>query len=165
MADKPLECTQCPNAICVTYKEISKNACTSVGMCSNCPILEKKLHGQLQTSSNPENIPKLYCTECLTTLESLEMGSSLGCNQCYANFDKPLLQKLIKEESLPSFFAEQLSNTQIHRGKSPHQAHTISPTQQLATLHEALNDALQKEQYEQAAWLRDQIKEWAGENL
>jgi protein arginine kinase activator len=36
----------------------------------------------------------------------------------------------------------------------------MAPAYQLTTLNEALNEALEKEQYEQAAWLRDQIKEW-----
>lgn len=165
MAEKPLECTQCSNPICVTYKEISKNTCTNVGMCNHCPILAKKLHGQSKIPSTQTSSIQLYCGQCLTTLESVEMGNSLGCNQCYTIFDGPLLQKLIQEQCIPPFFRKALVNTPLHRGKTPHQTHAISATHQLATLHEALEEALEKEQYEQAAWIRDQIKEWKGENL
>ncbi|HEY5259392.1 MAG TPA: UvrB/UvrC motif-containing protein, partial [Rhabdochlamydiaceae bacterium] len=46
----------------------------------------------------------------------------------------------------------------LHSGRSPQQSLHILPINQLSTLHDALNDALKKENYEQAAWLRDQIK-------
>lgn len=160
MAEKPLECTQCSKAVCVTYKEITKGTCTNIGMCANCPMLAKKLYGESKTTAQQDRAPQLYCAHCLTTFESLQIGGEVGCNQCYAVFEKPLLQKLIKEKLLPPYLNEELSDSPIHRGKSPHRLHPMAPAYQLTTLNEALNEALEKEQYEQAAWLRDQIKEW-----
>jgi protein arginine kinase activator len=107
-----------------------------------------------------ESTPILCCSKCLTTLESLQTGGDLGCDQCYAVFDQALIEKLVQEKKIPPINGEEFSRDSIHQGKSPHRSHAISPIHQMAVLDEALHEALQKEQYEQAAWLRDQIKTW-----
>ncbi len=162
MAEKPLECTQCSLKVCVTYKEIGKSNRSSMGMCSNCPILEKKLRGEPEMSCNQESRSELYCVHCLTTLKSLQMGEGFGCTHCYVVFDRPLTEKLIQEKRIPCFDAKELSNSSLHLGKSPDRSHSIPPTHQMASLQEALQEALKKEQYEEAAWIRDQIQEWEG---
>ena len=43
-------------------------------------------------------------------------------------------------------------------GRTPGQAVAINPSLKLLALHQALNETLSREDYEQAAWLRDQIK-------
>ncbi len=164
MEEKPLECTQCPNTIRVTYKEISRDTCSCMGMCPTCPMLEKKLRGTLQEGLSKNEITQLICPRCLTSLESMLMGSSLGCHECYSIFEEQLRQKFIKEKKLPSCFADAISDTPMHQGKSPHHNHLISLTHHLAVLNEDLNKAIEKEQYEQAAWLRDQIKEYKDKN-
>lgn len=47
----------------------------------------------------------------------------------------------------------------LHVGKTPNKPLTIPSSSRLKTLNEALNEALKKENYEQAAWIRDQIKD------
>lgn len=165
MAERPIECSHCQKAIDVTYKELANGTSLCTQMCSDCPILEKKLHGKSESSNKPiasEEIPKLCCAICMTTLESIQTGNPLGCNHCYIVFEQPLLGKLLNENLLSPCIQQEikeLSSSTIHRGKTPHQPISIPFSNQLATLSEALNGALQKEQYEQAAWLRDQIKE------
>lgn len=46
----------------------------------------------------------------------------------------------------------------LHAGKSPDQTVEVSAASRIVSLNEALKEALKKENYEQAAWLRDQIK-------
>ena len=46
----------------------------------------------------------------------------------------------------------------MHRGRQPGTLKKIDPSSRLMSLHQALNETLSREEYEQAAWLRDQIK-------
>ena len=46
----------------------------------------------------------------------------------------------------------------IHIGKFPDQTVKLRLSSRLASLNKALNEALKRENYEQVAWLRDQIK-------
>jgi protein arginine kinase activator len=65
------------------------------------------------------------------------------------------------EEAIPTHLAKSISvkkNQTLHMGKSPHASMAPPASGRLTTLNEALNEALKKENYEQAAWLRDQIK-------
>ncbi|MBB64423.1 MAG: hypothetical protein CMO81_05110 [Waddliaceae bacterium] len=54
-------------------------------------------------------------------------------------------------------------STPVHVGRAPGQSAEMSPTLRLVALNEALKETLSREDYEQAAWLRDQIKELKGE--
>ncbi len=161
--EKPVECGHCQKEGHVTYKEIANGISTCTEMCSDCPILAAKLHGESEVSTKASlAMPKLCCALCMTTLETIQTGNPLGCNHCYNVFEEPLLGKLITENRMPSFVKKEIQNNPsapLHRGKSPKQALTIPLSNELATLSIALNEALQKEHYEQAAWLRDQIKQ------
>ncbi len=165
MPERPIECIQCQKPIDVTYKEISLENTICTEMCSECPILAKKLHGQstspYKNEASKESI-KVCCALCLTTIESIQTGNLLGCSLCYEVFDNLLIEKLIDENLLSSLIQKEIINKKpnpIHTGKSPKQSITIPFSNQAATLTAALSDAIQKEHYEQAAWLRDQIKE------
>jgi protein arginine kinase activator len=165
MADRPVECAgHCKRPIKVIYKEIVANTITVTEMCTECPVYEQKLHGQIKiptTEGLAEGEAGLCCSNCRTTLESVLTGNPLGCPECYHVFSDVLLSQLISENAVPAAIKKTIAakKTQpLHVGKSP--SHTpMQPTStQLTTLNEALNEALKKENYEQAAWLRDQIK-------
>lgn len=55
--------------------------------------------------------------------------------------------------------AEKKKAKPVHLGKSPSNPAVITPSEKLSSLNTALNDALKKENYEQAAKIRDQIKD------
>ena len=165
MPERPIECTHCQKTTEVLYKEISNETTVCTEMCSECPILAKKLHGNsksLVENTSRGEAPKLCCALCLTTIESIQTGNPLGCNLCYTIFEDLLIEKLTDENLISSSIQKEMKNnkqTVVHRGKFPNQSITIPLSNQLETLNSALNEALQKEHYEQAAWLRDQIKE------
>jgi len=165
MTDKPIECNHCQKVADVIYKEIADENITCTKMCTECPILAKKLHGQSNLSSKraySEETPKLCCAHCMTTAESILTGEPLGCNLCYEVFEDLLINKLINEHRLPSLIQKEIESkkkTTLHRGKSPSQSISIPLSNEITTLSSALNDAIQKEHYEHAASLRDQIKE------
>ncbi|NGX37278.1 MAG: Protein-arginine kinase activator protein [Chlamydiae bacterium] len=165
MPERPVECSQCKKPAKVIYKEIIGKTTTTCEMCADCPVLLKKLHGisPEQTAEGKEEIGAgLYCGHCHTSLESIKMGNPIGCSQCYTIFEDLLVQELIAENKLPKGMESARRNQPLHIGKTPDKPVNIPPSNRLTTLNEALNDALKKENYEEAAWLRDQIKELMG---
>ncbi|MES2345247.1 MAG: UvrB/UvrC motif-containing protein [Chlamydiota bacterium] len=165
MADRPVECSHCKKSIKTNYKEIVGRQVICTGMCADCPVLERRLHGELphydQQTKTLENETSLYCSNCHTSLDAVKMGDPLGCSECYSVFGDLLAQELTTQGKIPSRLQKTFrgkKTTSIHAGKSPTQEMSIPGTARLATLNEALGDALKQENYEQAAWLRDQIK-------
>jgi len=97
-----------------------------------------------------QNHPWVYgvknkiCHTCGMSLSEVQAKGQLGCPQCYEVFG-PELQY---------FFTKAQGGTE-HVGKRPRQ----EESDLLATLKEFLDESIKKEDYEQAAALRDQIKE------
>lgn len=157
MTDRPVECSQCKKAIQVCYKEIVDTQITCTQMCAECPILKQKLHGEEPHQSQvSETKSGLCCGNCRTTLDEIKMGNPLGCSECYSIFNEVIISELIINNRL----APRTNKRQpLHLGKAPKVMSTIPSSSRLVTLNEALNEALKKENYEQAAWIRDQIKD------
>ncbi len=163
MAERPVECSACQKPVCCTYKEMVKDTVLVSEMCKDCPILETKLHGSAHPKEKQEVMGDkgLFCGSCRTSLEAIKMGSLLGCGECYSVFADVLLRELIATGKIPPRMRKSppgQKNQPLHVGKSPSKPVSLTLSSKLATLNEALNDALKKENYEQAAWLRDQIK-------
>ncbi len=162
MAERPVECGQCKKSAKIIYKEIVGKTITVTEMCPDCPVLLRKLHGatpEQLTEVNKEADTGLYCGNCHTPLEAVKMGNPMGCSQCYMIFGDLLVQELIAENKIPNQMQNARRNQPLHIGKTPDKPVDIPESNRLTSLSEALNDALQKENYEEAAWLRDQIKE------
>lgn len=161
MADRPLECSQCKKPLKVIYKEWVDSSFVCTEMCTECPLLESKLHGENRKEKSLEKQGALCCGNCETSLDSVKMGAPLGCTACYAVFEDLLIADLSQSEALPPLLIKQLTSKRlqtIHVGKSPYKSLDVSLSNKLTSLNEALNEALKKENYEQAASLRDQIK-------
>ena len=165
MAERPVECSHCKKAIKVIYKEIVDTSIVCTEMCADCPLLQQRLHGQSLEPQSRERLTEteagVCCGNCRTTLESIQMGNPLGCSECYAVFSDVLVSELIAADKIPSRIKKDVlaKKTQpLHIGKSPNKPLTIPSSSRLTALNEALNDALKRENYEQAAWIRDQIK-------
>ncbi|MDR2539016.1 MAG: UvrB/UvrC motif-containing protein [Chlamydiales bacterium] len=169
MAERPIECSHCKKPIAVTYKEILDTSITCNEMCATCPILEQKLHGYSSKTTSHESHAEtgMCCGNCRTTLESIKMGNPLGCSECYAVFANILVIELTSMGKVPLQLLKVIKNRKnqtLHLGKSPDKSAKIPSSNRLVALNEALNDALKKENYEQAAWLRDQINTLLGKN-
>ena len=165
MAERPVECTgHCKRPLKVIYKEIVGNTVSITEMCSECPVYAQKLHGQIKALSAEglaEGEAGLCCGNCRTTLESVLTGNPLGCSECYPIFSDVLISELLSEDVLPSHLKKSIGskkNQPLHVGKSPDNVLTAPASSRLTALNEELNEALKKENYEKAAWLRDQIK-------
>lgn len=165
MAERPVECSHCKKGIKVIYKEIVDTSIVCTEMCADCPILQQRLHGQTSAPTTREGLSEaeagLYCGNCRTSLESIKMGNPLGCSECYAIFADVLLSELLTADKIPPQLKKEISSNKaqpLHMGKALDKPLTIPSSSRLTALNEALNEALKKENYEQAAWIRDQIK-------
>lgn len=160
MPDRPLECGECKKPVLVYYTEIIGNSIIHTCMCKDCPELQRRLHGipagtGLEGSSEGGG---LACGNCGTTLEALRHGTPVGCAVCYEVFDSILLSELASGGKLPARLTTNKKNAQIHIGRAPGESREINTSMRLLALNEALNETLKREDYEQAALLRDQIK-------
>ncbi len=159
MSERSIECSECKRPVKVVYKEIIGETITCTEMCDDCPILKAKLHGDAPASKSSER--SLCCGVCGTSLESVKMGQHLGCAECYTVFAEYIISELIDANGIPSTLKKKAQAQKLqtlHIGRSPQQPGSPALSSKLASLNEALNEALKKENYEQAASIRDQIK-------
>ncbi|HWI65431.1 MAG TPA: UvrB/UvrC motif-containing protein [Symbiobacteriaceae bacterium] len=88
------------------------------------------------------------CKNCGMTYSQFADGGRLGCAQCY-DYLEPYLNPLIKR----------IQGTTTHAGKAPKRTGgVVRKRRELAALRQDLSAAIQGENYEEAARLRDQIK-------
>lgn len=158
--ERPIECGECKKPVAVVYTELVGKMMYRLAMCSDCPMLRQKLYGsKIVEPCDPEALSLgLCCGNCGTTADEVRMGGSVGCSACYEIFEELLTQELATQERLLHSHKGKRLET-LHRGRSPGQTAQINPALKLVALHQALNETLSREDYEQAAWLRDQIKE------
>ncbi|MCE2984010.1 MAG: hypothetical protein LW832_10665 [Parachlamydia sp.] len=160
LPDRPLECGECKKPIAVRYTEIVGDSIIHTSMCADCPELQRRLHG----TSPQEHVQNLAglgtgleCGNCGTTLEDIKRGRHLGCADCYSVFQDVILQDLQAAGKLPVRILA-AKKSAIHIGRLPGESVAINPSSRLLALNEALSETLKREDYEQAAWLRDEIR-------
>ena len=159
-AERPLECSECKKPTAVLYTVVEQGSVTHTIMCASCPQLERRLHGTAFEQPMSETLgTQIICPGCGTSLSSIRSGIPLGCYQCYETFAEQIINELISSQRVPSSLLQIKSGTPLHVGRSPGEVVQISATQKLQALNQALAETLTREDYEQAAWLRDQIKQ------
>lgn len=166
MPERPLDCSECKKPLHVCYIEIVGDKMTRTVMCADCPHLEKRLYGAVRTEgiSDSKGDVSLACGNCGTTLEALRTGNPVGCGICYEVFADALVDTLLKENRISRHLTNNKRTQSLHIGRVPGEATEISPTLRLIALNEALDETLIREDYEQAAFLRDQIQELKGKS-
>jgi protein arginine kinase activator len=89
------------------------------------------------------------CTSCGLSYTDFKKLGRLGCGDCYTSFKKylgPLLKRI--------------HGSNVHLGKSPVKVgKTVKKKPDLDELRQELHNAIDKEEFEEAARIRDQIKE------
>lgn len=159
--ERPLDCSECRKPIAVRYTEVLVGSMSSVCMCAECPHLNKRLFGMpVNTEEGLHGETGLVCGDCGTSLANVRMGSLLGCSHCYEIFGDAIIHELRVAHALPTAFSTigQKISANIHIGRAPGELSEISPTTRLIALNQALIETLHREDYEQAALLRDQIR-------
>ena len=161
-AERPLECSECRKEFTVFYTEVVGDVITRTAMCSDCPALQRKLYGiaegnERQVGLDHERVG-LCCGTCGVTLESIRMGHPLGCVECYEVFEDVIVKEMQTNKLMARYVAEITKSTMLHIGRMPGEVAGVSLSMRLIALNEALSEVLNREDYEQAAKLRDQIK-------
>jgi protein arginine kinase activator len=162
LPERSLECSECKKPIVVRYTEIVGESVIETSMCVDCPLLAKRLFGSQSSVTAPgmqiNASGSICCGNCGTSWESVKTGSALGCSDCYGVFGDLILAELMTATKISSKINTSKKAMPIHIGRSPGESLEISPSLRLLALNEALKETLSREDYEQAAWLRDQIK-------
>lgn len=145
----------------VHYTRIVNGQKVEMHVCEQCARenseiklnLHKLLSGIMgQDASNEIKnapVPAMKCKTCGMTAEEFNRTGLLGCADCYETFGESI-QILLKR----------IHGNVRHHGKTPKKlAGKINQTRSLLSMKEELQKCILEENYEQAAILRDKIRE------
>ena len=136
---------------------------TEIHLCQDCASqsdstlsFEHFLYGLLDVfGAMPENVSahkqedKHRCAVCGLSYEDFKRTGKLGCSECYQVFRREM-DPILKN----------IQGSNRHEGKFPHKAGAgILSRRKIDRLKIELSNAIEEEQYENAARLRDQIRE------
>lgn len=157
-------CNHCgANEATIHLTEIINNQMLEIHLCETCAQekgtdfkthfnLEDLLAGLAVTekpSKGSEKKVSLQCPECGMTYEEFARAGRLGCAGCYSALTK-MLTPLIKR----------IQRAVNHLGKRPSKVSRVSTgNQDLRLLQERLRKSIQREAFEEAARLRDEIQQ------
>lgn len=174
----------------IRYTEVINGVKTEHNLCSQCakemdmghysaifdgdfPLakLLSSLLGLEESSQKEDKLQQIACPVCHTSYQDFIENSRFGCPDCYHVFDLLIADKIKK-----------LQGNDGHKGKKPKfrkmepvssvssgtsvglaVKETTSRAEAIAVLKARLEEAISKEEYEEAARYRDQIRELSKE--
>jgi protein arginine kinase activator len=164
-----MQCQNChKNESQLHFTNVQDNRMTEVHLCRTCaeerglvgvPATPKFSIADLlatmvdkMSTTEEERVGPVQCATCGMNYSSFKDSGRLGCADCYDTFTsklKPLLRRI--------------HGSTRHVGKSPlhHDEPVATPARALARLHDNLARAVEREDFEAAAQIRDQIKHFA----
>ncbi len=158
---KPHLCDICQeNPATVHNTEIVNNKLKKLNLCEQCARekglgitahfgVAEILKGLTEAQQEETTEPEQTCDFCGLSFSRFRKVGRLGCSHCYETFYEqlePILSDIHKKTE--------------HVGKSPSAAAIIdTTTKQLSDLNRELRRAVEDEEYERAAELRDEIRQ------
>ena len=156
------KCRRCSKHATLHITEIREGVVQELHLCENCAhdylsdpgtadqdSAEGLPLGELPNPEELEELDKLVCPNCGTTFREFRSQGRLGCPHDYIAFENELMPLL-----------ENIHGETQHVGKFPLRAPDASRRQyQLIKLRTELRTAVEGEQYEEAARLRDEIQD------
>lgn len=158
-------CEKChKNPATVHVQQIMNGAKKEMHLCTECSIMtdmpisfDNLFQGFLdsilsmaatqQSSQKPES-PALQCAACGITYDVFKSTGKLGCSECYHTFSHEL-EALLKS----------VQGSTRHEGKFPQRSGVIlRQKRETDRLRVLLSKAIEAENYEEAASLRDRIR-------
>jgi protein arginine kinase activator len=146
------------------FTEIRDNKMSEIHVCERCAD-EKGLHAPAKkhqfdiadllagmvdsmTSTDEERVGRVQCSRCGLLYSGFRETGRLGCPECYTAFQfqlRPLLRRIQGDTR--------------HKGKRPtRDGAGATRSRQIQRLHDELQRAVEREEFERAAAVRDEIK-------
>jgi protein arginine kinase activator len=148
------KCQRCPKQATVHITEVlSAGGYEEVHLCEECarkylhPAASKK--SNTKTTSNTDDLSEKTCEICGLKFVEFRNAGRFGCQHDYDQF---------REELTP--LLESIHGVAKHEGKTPRSLPKQKSTQaELNTLRKKLQQAVNQEHYEEAAQIRDRIRQ------
>ena len=156
-------CEKCGKNLATTHiRSIVNGIVKEMNLCGYCAVAEgytgitknslaEMLASMLGEVSSPDiAVETKRCPICISTFSDIAKSGKVGCAECYKTFNKELLPYL-----------KRVHGSTKHIGKVPNSAPLmIKPnTDTIDSLRMELNRLVREEKYEEAAIVRDKIKE------
>ncbi|MCD8158267.1 MAG: UvrB/UvrC motif-containing protein [Clostridiales bacterium] len=103
-------------------------------------------------------LKSLSCNSCGTNINDLINTSFLGCPDCYDVFDSLVEQNLERCQRGTRHLGKRPSRLELGRHHKKEEVKETKPVSEIDSLKAELKAAVEKENYEKAAELRDKIK-------
>jgi len=151
------------NPATVHFTEIHDQKMSEIHVCAGCAEekglqaagpksfdIAELIAGMVDTmpSTEEERVGKVQCARCGLHYSSFKETGRLGCSECYTAFQfqlRPLLRRIHGDTR--------------HKGKTPaRDGEGVSRSRQVQRLHDELRRAVEREEFERAAELRDEIR-------
>ena len=160
------KCRQCSKPATLHITEIHDGKAVAIHLCEKCareyidedgnadgePDPHLELTEQLQqlvSEESDDSLLSLQCPNCEMTFSEFRENGRLGCSTCYQEFRRELLPLL-----------ENIHEDNHHIGKRPVRSPGETSEQaEVIQLRNQQRDAIEREDYEKAAELRDRIAE------
>lgn len=157
-------CEKCGKNHATTHiKTVVNGIVREYNLCSECAAKSgygsNSVTGMLASMLGDMSTLKLKnqknCQVCGATFADIAHDGKMGCSECYNTF---------KEEILP--YLKRVHGATQHTGKIPNRAPLIVRPKEktIDELRQELSRLVAEEKYEQAAVVRDKIKEMEGES-
>lgn len=167
MSESPKECDRqgCPNPAVVHLTQVVNNKSTTQYLCKSCaeakgittePAQEFDVAdflAQLGDQESSPSEPAESCSFCELTFDDFKKTGRLGCPHCFDSFDSNLRRLLSR-----------IHGATQHVGKVylPPDPATADLDRRLDGLRRSLQHAIEAEDFERAAILRDEIRDHEG---
>jgi len=157
---RPDSCSSCQEPCSLHVTQVANGKAVKIGLCAACPMAQAVAAGSGYDlvaalapgkAEKPALLPpasQVSCPDCGFTAEAFKERGRLGCPRCYEVFG-PRLEGIFG----------QIQRGSQHVGKAPRRFRSSVAPKLLAELREKLQRHIAREEYEDAATLRDRIRE------
>ena len=116
---------------------------------SDFPSFHTEFFTSFEEKVRPPEVEEIKCSQCGLSYNDFRKTFQLGCGQCYETF-KESLEPMLRR----------IHGSIIHKGKVPSKVSVkvATPKDEIKELKKKLQEAIKKEEYEEAAHLRDEIR-------
>lgn len=156
-------CDKCGKNTATTHiHTVINGVVTEKNLCADCAMTEgysdnglMGLFSSLLNTNGGVGLTEEKCEKCGTTFSQIAKSGKMGCPECYKKFSKQLLPYL-----------KRLHGSVKHIGKrnETEKLVILNGDEKIAEMRKKLNELISREEFEEAAVLRDEIKKMKGES-